>query len=86
MQEPYLTGIPLQRLHKTSQDQNKKEKKQRTEKKRVTKLNVQRFVFPIILNTPPQTVESPRAFAKCLAFTEGNAFVSVSAVMSSVEQ
>ena len=45
------TGIPLQWLHKTSQDQNKKEKKQRTEKKRVTKLNVQRFVFPIILNT-----------------------------------
>ena len=36
--------------------------------------------------TPPQTVQSPSAFAKCLAFTEGNALVSVSAVMSSVEQ
>jgi hypothetical protein len=37
-------------------------------------------------NTPPQTVESPSAVAKCFALTEGNALVSVSAVMSFVGQ
>jgi hypothetical protein len=37
-------------------------------------------------NTPPQTVDNPNADAKCFALTEGNALVSVSAVMSLVEQ
>lgn len=37
-------------------------------------------------DTPPQTVASPIAAAKCLTFALGSAFVSVSAVMSSVGQ
>jgi len=40
----------------------------------------------IIFNTPPQTVQSPSALAKCLALTDGNALVSVSAVMLLVGQ
>ena len=73
-------GIPLYHHHKIK-DQTKRErtKKQTGEQE----ICVQRFVIP---NTPPQTVESPRAFAKCLAFTDGKALVSVSAVISSVEQ
>ena len=42
--------------------------------------------YGLFSNTPPQTMINPRALAKCLAFTEGNTFVSVSAVMLSVEQ
>ena len=40
----------------------------------------------LISNTPPQTVERPNAAAKCFAFTEGRALVSVSAVMLLVGQ
>ena len=35
-----------------------------------------------ISNTPPQTVDRPSTAAKCFALTEGNALVSVSAVIS----
>lgn len=41
------------------------------------------FAYP---NTPPQTITSPRAVAKCFTFAEGRAFVSVSATISSVGQ
>ena len=37
-------------------------------------------------NTSPQTFESPIDEAKCLAFKLGNAFVKISAVISSVGQ
>ena len=40
----------------------------------------------VISHTPPQTVVNPNAVAKCLAFTEGNALVKVSAVISLVGQ
>ena len=44
---------------------------------------VEAFVYP---NTPPQTVTSPRAVAKCFTFADGRAFVRVSATISSVGQ
>ena len=37
-------------------------------------------------NTPSQAGESPNLTAKCLTLAEGNAFVRVSATMSSVGQ
>ncbi|OSD00478.1 hypothetical protein PYCCODRAFT_683469 [Trametes coccinea BRFM310] len=37
-------------------------------------------------NTPPQAEARPRAVAKCLALTEGSAFVRVSATIESVGQ
>ena len=36
--------------------------------------------------TPPQYVERPSSFAKCLTFVEGNALVNASAIISSVGQ
>jgi len=42
------------------------------------------MTYSLLFNTPPQTVQSPSALVKCLALTEGNALVSMSAVMSSV--
>jgi hypothetical protein len=39
-----------------------------------------------MFSTPPQTVHNPGAVAKFFAFMSGRALVSVSAVISSVEQ
>ena len=43
---------------------------------------VQLCIPGLYSNTPPQTVVSPRAVAKCFAFVLGSAFVRISAVIS----
>ena len=55
------------------------------------KKNIQRPLVDVIdcnyhSNTPPQSLESPSARAKCLTLALGRALVSVSATISSVGQ
>ena len=52
----------------------------------LTVYQLQAYTYIPYSYTPPQVGWSPSIFMKCFAFAFGSAFVSMSAVMSSVEQ
>ena len=52
----------------------------------LTAYQLQAYAYILYSYTPPQVRRSPNIFMKCFAFAFGSAFISMSAVMSSVGQ